>query len=154
MKQFNIIVEKHPRWLRGLPFGAQRCCCGVGRYIRGIPFRCEIGNPLSHWKLRRSCAGCWTTYTWSICYWSWNWSLMAKFSVDAPKRKVSKTLEVLGFQLVREREHISMMRENIEWSKMPLTMPNHRNIKASTLRTICTQVSISRDEFLTAYEKV
>ena len=79
---------------------------------------------------------------------------MAKFPVDAPKRKVVKALEILGFQLVREREHISMMRENIDGSKMPLTMPNHRKIKASTLRTICTQASISRDEFLAAYDKV
>lgn len=38
---------------------------------------------------------------------------MAKFPVDAPKRKVIKTLESLGFQMVREREHISMMRENV-----------------------------------------
>jgi predicted RNA binding protein YcfA (HicA-like mRNA interferase family) len=79
---------------------------------------------------------------------------MAKFPVDAPKRKVIKALEILGFQLVREREHISMMRENIDGSKIPLTMPNHRKIKASTLRTICTQASISRDEFLKAYEKI
>lgn len=79
---------------------------------------------------------------------------MGKFPVDAPKRKVIKALEILGFQLVREREHISMMRENIDGSKIPLTMPNHRKIKASTLRTICTQASISRDEFLKAYEKI
>ncbi len=38
---------------------------------------------------------------------------MAKFPVDAPKRKVIKTLETLGFQIVREKEHISMVRENI-----------------------------------------
>mgnify|MGYP004006081897 FL=1 len=79
---------------------------------------------------------------------------MAKFPVDAPKRKVVKALAILGFQLIREREHISMMRENIDGSKIPLTMPNHRKIKASTLRTICTQASISRDEFLAAYDKV
>ncbi len=79
---------------------------------------------------------------------------MAKFPVDAPKRKVIKALEILGFQLVREREHISMMRENVDGSKIPLTMPNHRKIKASTLRTICTQANISRDEFLAAYEKI
>ena len=37
---------------------------------------------------------------------------MAKFPVDAPKRKVVKALEILGFRAVREKEHISMMREN------------------------------------------
>jgi hypothetical protein len=54
---------------------------------------------------------------------------------------------------VREKEHISMLRENPDGSKIPLTMPNHPNIKASTLRTICTQAGISRDDFLEAYEK-
>jgi len=78
---------------------------------------------------------------------------MTKFPVAAPKRKVIKALEILGFRMVREREHISMMRENVDGSKTPLTMPNHPKIKASTLRTICTQARITRDEFLKAYEK-
>lgn len=78
---------------------------------------------------------------------------MAKFPVDAPKRQVIKALEILNFQIVREREHISMMRENADGSKTPLTMPNQPKIKASTLRTICAQSGISRDEFLAAYEK-
>lgn len=79
---------------------------------------------------------------------------MAKFPVDAPKRKVIKTLESLGFQMVREREHISMIRENPDGTKVPLTMPNHPQIRASTLRTICNQAGISREDFLEAYEKV
>ena len=78
---------------------------------------------------------------------------MTKFPVDAPKRKVIKALEILGFRMVREREHISMMRENVDGSKTPLTMPNHPKIKASTLRTICTQARITKDEFLKVYEK-
>jgi len=78
---------------------------------------------------------------------------MAKFPVDAPKRKVVKALEILGFNVVREKEHISMLRENADGSKTPLTMPNHLKIKASTLRTLCTQASISRDEFLETYKK-
>lgn len=32
---------------------------------------------------------------------------MAKFPVDAPKGKVVKALEILGFRTVREKEHIS-----------------------------------------------
>jgi hypothetical protein len=59
----------------------------------------------------------------------------------------------MGFHMVREREHISMERENPDGSKTPLTMPNHPKIKASTLRTICTQAGISRDDFIKAYEK-
>jgi predicted RNA binding protein YcfA (HicA-like mRNA interferase family) len=78
---------------------------------------------------------------------------MAKFPADAPGRKVVKTLETLGFQTVRKKEHISMVRENPDGSKTPLTMPNHPRIKASTLRTICTQSGIARDEFLAAYRK-
>lgn len=35
----------------------------------------------------------------------------------------------------------------------PLTMPNHNIIKASTLRSICTQARIPREDFLSAFEK-
>jgi len=76
---------------------------------------------------------------------------VAHFPVDAPKSKVIKSLELLGFSLVREREHIAMIRENADGSKTPLTLPNHSKIKGSTLRTICTQAGISREEFLNAY---
>jgi predicted RNA binding protein YcfA (HicA-like mRNA interferase family) len=78
---------------------------------------------------------------------------MPKFPIDAPKQRVVSALKILGFQIVREKEHISMLRENPDGTKTPLTMPNHPKIKASTLRAICTQSGISRDEFLSAYEK-
>ena len=78
---------------------------------------------------------------------------MAKFPVDAPKRKVVKALENLGFRLVREGEHIAMLRENADGTRTPLTLPSHLQIKGSTLRTICTQSHISRDEFMRAYER-
>ena len=78
---------------------------------------------------------------------------MAKFSADAKKQKVIKALEILGFQVVREKEHISMIRFNSDGSKTPLTMPNHPKIKTSTLRTICTQAGIEREDFLNAYSK-
>jgi predicted RNA binding protein YcfA (HicA-like mRNA interferase family) len=64
---------------------------------------------------------------------------MTKFPTDAPKSKVIKALGILGFQLVREREHIAMVRENPDGTCTPLTMPNHPRLKASTLRVICTQ---------------
>ncbi|MBI5885965.1 MAG: type II toxin-antitoxin system HicA family toxin [Deltaproteobacteria bacterium] len=76
-----------------------------------------------------------------------------KFPVDAPKRRVVKTLELLGFSIVREKEHISMQRRNADGSVTPLTMPNHSFIKASTLRAICGQAGIARDEFISAYQK-
>ena len=78
---------------------------------------------------------------------------MAKFPKDAPKQRVLKALESLGFRLVREHEHISMARDNADDTKTPLTMPNHRQIKGSTLRTLCTQANIPRKDFLHSYRE-
>lgn len=78
---------------------------------------------------------------------------MPRFPADVPKAKVLKTLDLLGFIILREREHIIMVRENANGKRTPLTMPNHDRIKSSTLRTICTQTGISREEFLKAYEQ-
>jgi hypothetical protein len=55
--------------------------------------------------------------------------------------------------MVREREHISMVRQNPDGTRTPLTMLNHPTLKASTLRTICLQSGISRTDFLEAYRK-
>jgi len=78
---------------------------------------------------------------------------MPKFPVDAPKRRVLKTLEKLGFRIIREKEHISMLRENPDGTRTPLTLPNHSIIKSSTLRAICTQSGISRDDFISNYNE-
>ena len=50
---------------------------------------------------------------------------MTKFPVDAPIRKIMSTLERLGFPVVREGNHIAMVRENPDGTRTPLTMPNH-----------------------------
>ncbi len=78
---------------------------------------------------------------------------MPRFPVDAPREKVIKTLVILGFRLVREGNHLALVRENADGSRTPLTLPNHKLIKGSTLRTVLTQSGISRDEFLTAYDR-
>ena len=77
---------------------------------------------------------------------------MPRFPSDANKSRVIKTLRALGFKIVREGNHVAMRRKNPDGSVTPLTMPGHPRLKASTLRTICTQCGISRADFLEAYE--
>ena len=79
---------------------------------------------------------------------------MPRFPVDAPKNRVVRALEQLGYRPIRERNHICMARENPDGSRSVLVLPNHRHIKDSTLRRICTQAGISRDAFLEAYKLV
>jgi len=76
---------------------------------------------------------------------------MSRFPVDAPLPRVIKALERLGFRIIREGNHIAMLRDNSDGSHTPLTLPNHRHIKVSTLRTILSQSQIARDDFLTAF---
>ena len=79
---------------------------------------------------------------------------MACFPVDAPRERVIKAFERLGFRLVREGNHIAMVRENPDGTRTPLTMPNHPRSKGSTLHPILTQARIPREAFLEAYEQI
>ena len=50
---------------------------------------------------------------------------MTRFPVDAPKKRVVSTFELLGFRPVKEGAHIAMVRESADGTRTPLAMPNH-----------------------------
>ena len=75
---------------------------------------------------------------------------MARFPVDVRLSEAKRALERLGFYVVREGNHISMVRQDLDGTRTPLTIPAHRRLKSSTLRTVLTQAGIPRDEFIKA----
>ena len=77
---------------------------------------------------------------------------MGKFPVDADNARVLSALAALGFTVIREREHIALRRSNPDGTTTPMTIPNHPHLKASTLRAICRQAGIERDDFIAAYD--
>ncbi len=78
---------------------------------------------------------------------------MPKFPSDAPQDRVLRAMRMLGFEVVRSGNHVSLARAEEGGAVTPMTLPGHRTLKASTLRTVLTQSGISREEFLRAYER-
>lgn len=78
---------------------------------------------------------------------------MPKFPVDAPTDRVLRALRELGFEVVRRGNHVSLARAGADGTVTPMTLPGHRVIKASTLRTALHQSGVTREDFLRAYER-
>jgi predicted RNA binding protein YcfA (HicA-like mRNA interferase family) len=77
---------------------------------------------------------------------------VAKFPVDAPAHRIVRALQALGFELIRQGNHLSLSRSEPDGTVTPMTLPGHRTIKASTLRAALTQSGIERSDFLRAFE--
>jgi len=76
---------------------------------------------------------------------------MPRFPRDAPKQKVLAAFNGLEFEVTREAELLALRRVNPDGSVTPMTIPNRRTYKGSTLRTILTQAGTPRERFLAAY---
>ena len=64
-----------------------------------------------------------------------------------------RALRELGFEVVREGNHVATRRLNDDGSVTPLTIPNHAHLRSSTLRPICNQSGLPRADFLAAYDR-
>lgn len=78
---------------------------------------------------------------------------MPKLPVDAPLERVLAALKQLGFQVVRHDNHVALARTNPDGTRTTLTIPGHRTLKSSTLRTALSQAQVERDLFLQAYDR-
>ena len=153
MRQIKIIVEKHEDGYLAYPLGLKGVVVGEGDSYEEAMADVKSAIQLPRGYLRPGGPRSGFPSTRGLCCRDGDLYLMPHFPVDAPRARVVRTFELLGFRLVREREHIAMVREEEDGKRTPLTMPNHPRIKGSTLRAICTQAGISRNEFLSAFER-
>jgi predicted RNA binding protein YcfA (HicA-like mRNA interferase family) len=72
----------------------------------------------------------------------------------APKERVIKALEELGYRVVRQGTHIAFSYYTPSGVQYPLTIPDQIAYNASTLRAILSRAGIAKQDFLTAYAKM
>jgi len=63
-------------------------------------------------------------------------------------REVCKILEKHGFELVRQRGSHIVMQKKILGSTITVPIPDHKEIKIGTLKSIIRQSQVSSTEFL------
>lgn len=78
---------------------------------------------------------------------------MARFPRDLRIAEAIRALEHFGFLVVRKGTHVSMVRQNPDGTRTPLTIPAHRKLKSFTLRGILRQAGIPRDDFIRALRR-
>ena len=74
-----------------------------------------------------------------------------------PDQMRADCMSCAGHPQIRTPNMDRLARDGVLFPEMtasvPLTLPSHRTIESSTLRTICTQAGISRQDFLDTYRK-
>lgn len=60
-------------------------------------------------------------------------------------RQAVAALEKIGYAVVRQKGSHMRMRHPTEASRMPLTVPDHRELKSGTLRAIIRDAGLSVD---------
>jgi predicted RNA binding protein YcfA (HicA-like mRNA interferase family) len=63
-------------------------------------------------------------------------------------RQVIRVLEHLGYQVVRQRGSHIRLRDESDPEHLPVTVPDHRNLKPGLLRQILRDANLTVDEFV------
>jgi predicted RNA binding protein YcfA (HicA-like mRNA interferase family) len=63
-------------------------------------------------------------------------------------RQVIRVLEHLGYQVVRQRGSHIRLRDESDSEHLPVTVPDHRNLKPGLLRQILRDANLPVDEFV------
>lgn len=62
-------------------------------------------------------------------------------------RETVRVLQRVGYEVVRQRGSHMRLRHSTDAAREPVTVPDHRELKAGTLRAILRDAALSVDEF-------